>query len=70
MVTPIAPIFSEYEVVPFPEPQNPARIQPTPSIKIPLLMACVGGGGASDEIKKKYISFFSSQNILITTLYF
>ena len=31
----IAPIFSLYDVVPFPDPQIPAKIQPTPSTSIP-----------------------------------
>jgi len=45
-VTLIAPIFSLYEVVPFPVPQIPAKIQPIPSIIIPRLSACAGGAFA------------------------
>ena len=50
LVIPIAPMFSLYEVVPFPDPHAPARIHPIPSIPIPLFIAWVGGGGAPDSL--------------------
>lgn len=53
-VIPRAPTFSLYEVVPFPVPQAPANRQPIPSIPIPLLMACFGGGGAPDNLAQAW----------------
>lgn len=49
-VIPMAPMFSLYEVVPFPVPKAPVRRHPIPSIPIPRLMACLGGGGAPDNL--------------------
>ena len=46
-VTPIAPTFSPNVFVPFPLPQIPASMVPMPSIAIPRLIECTGGGGAS-----------------------
>lgn len=46
----MAPMFSLYEVVPFPVPKAPVRRHPIPSIPIPRLMACLGGGGAPDNL--------------------
>lgn len=43
---PIVPTFSPKVFVPFPLPQRPASIVPNPSIAIPRLIACTGGGGA------------------------
>lgn len=49
-VMPRAPMFSLYDVVPFPDPQAPAIRHPIPSIPIPLLIADVVGGGAPDSL--------------------
>ncbi len=35
-------------MVPFPVPSRPASRQPSPSVPIPRLMACGGGGGAPE----------------------
>ena len=48
-VNPIAPIFSEYLVVPFPVPMIPAMRQPIPSKVIPLLMVFSSGTGAPES---------------------
>lgn len=53
-VIPRAPTFSLYEVVPFPVPQAPASRQPSPSMPIPLLIACLGGGGAPDSLAQAW----------------
>jgi len=50
LVTLMAPMFSEYEVVPLPVPKMPAKTHPTPSTKIPRLSACFGGGFAPGKI--------------------
>lgn len=50
LVIPIAPMFSLYDVVPFPLPKAPAKRHPIPSIPIPRLIACFGGGGAPDNL--------------------
>lgn len=47
---PIVPTFSPKVFVPFPLPQSPANIVPNPSIPIPRLIACIGGGGAPKMI--------------------
>lgn len=53
-VIPRAPTFSLYDVVPFPVPQAPASRQPSPSIPMPLLIACLGGGGAPDSLAQAW----------------
>ena len=53
----MAPTFSPKVLVPFPEPHKPARNVPKPSIAIPLLIACRGGGGAS-KINFQYQKLF------------
>ena len=46
LVIAIAPIFSEKLVAPLPVPKIPAIMQPIPSIVMPRLIACRGGGGS------------------------
>ena len=46
LVIAIAPIFSEKLVAPLPVPKIPASIQPIPSVVMPRLIACRGGGGS------------------------
>ncbi len=57
LVMPIAPIFPEYVVKLVPPPSNPPMKQPTPSVKIPRLTACEGGGGAYKSLKNKLLKF-------------
>jgi len=45
LVTPMAPILPPYVVVACPHPIAPPKILHRPSIAIPLLTPCVGGGG-------------------------
>ena len=45
LVIAIAPIFSEKLVAPFPVPKTPESMQPIPSVVMPRLIACRGGGG-------------------------
>ena len=40
-------------VVPFPVPHIPAMMHPSPSVPMPRLMACGGGGGAPDNLKMR-----------------
>lgn len=42
----MAPMLSEYVVVPLPVPITPAMRQPSPSTATPLLTACLGSGPA------------------------
>lgn len=42
-------MFSEYEVIPPPVPNIPAKQVARPSIATPRLMACFGGEGASES---------------------
>lgn len=49
-VIPRAPTFILNDVVPFPEPQAPARMQPMPSMRMPLFMADLVGGGAAENL--------------------
>ena len=44
LVIPMAPTFSEYDVVPFPVPKMAAITQQMPSTNIPRLTACRAGG--------------------------
>ena len=52
----MAPIFSLYEVVAFPEPHAPAKIHPIPSIPIPTKayncqsFMFIFDGGGDDEL--------------------
>ena len=50
LVIPMAPVFTLYVVVPFPLPNAPVKRHPIPSIPIPRLIACFGGGGAPDNL--------------------
>ena len=51
----MTPMFSAKLVLPLPDPHSPARTQPRPSVPMPLLIACAGGGGAPD-ILQRYVS--------------
>lgn len=55
----MVPTFSPKVFVPLPHPQKPARTVPKPSVPIPLLMACIGGGGApiftDDKIRESIV---------------
>lgn len=51
LVTPIAATFSPNVFVPFPVPNSPATMVPSPSMTMPRLITWTGGGGASVTFK-------------------